>query len=190
MRLLVFIVLFLFPLAPSFAQQRGTLAWKAGEPLQWSHFKGKPDATDKVHGAVTFAGFDIKVEKISFPGGTIRFKARAVFDQQRSWVKAGEPDSHLLAHEQLHFDITELYARKLTKKLNALQLKSKDKAQIKKWQNYYFQAQMETQKQYDRESVHGLHFEMQEVWRELIDAELKASGPGLNLREESYTSKE
>lgn len=189
MRLVPFFLIAFFPLQLSFAQQANLFSWREGVPLQWSHFQGKPEIADKVHGAVTYAGFDMEVEKIHFPGGHLRFKARAVFDRKRSWVKAGEPDSLLLAHEQLHFDITEIYARKLMHKLNSLQLRKKDKLLLKKWQNHYWQAQLKAQKQYDRDSMHGLRFEEQQAWRSLINAELRSTSPLLDLNAAGYAVK-
>lgn len=41
----------------------------------------------------------------------------AYFSPRQSWYHKDMADDHLLSHEQLHFDITELYARKLRKKI-------------------------------------------------------------------------
>ena len=188
MRLLFLFLIGFFPFVACFGQQGRHLSWQEKVPLQWNHFKGKPDAADKVHGAVTYAGIEVQVEKVQFPAGNIQFKAMAVFDQGRSWVQVGHTDSLLLAHEQLHFDITEVYARKLTKKLNSLQLRKKDKALIKKWQQRYWQAQKAAQQLYDDESVHGLHFERQQAWRALIDAELRRTDSRLNLQPLPYAA--
>jgi hypothetical protein len=189
MRLLLLFLISILTMASSYGQQARHLAWKSNAPLQWVHFQGKPEADDHVHGAVTYAGIEVLVDQVLFPSGNIRFKARAIFDQKRSWVKAGEPDSTLLAHEQLHFDITEVYARKLMQKLNELQLSKKDKAVVKKWQKRYWQAQLNAQKLYDRESVHGLHFEQQQAWRTLIDAELRQTDSQLSLQQTTYAGK-
>jgi hypothetical protein len=172
-----------------YGQQSRYLAWDSKEPLQWNHFQGKSEADDHVHGAVTYAGIELVVDHVSFPGGNVRFKAHAIFDQKRSWVKEGKPDRALLSHEQLHFDITEVYARKLMHKLNELRLSKKDKANVKKWQNRYWQAQLNTQNLYDRESVHGLHVEQQKAWRKLVDKELRQTDSQLSLQPKAYAVK-
>jgi hypothetical protein len=189
MQFLLLFLIGIFTMAASYGQQARHLAWKSKEPLQWVHFQGKPEADDHVHGAVTYAGIELVVDQVSFPGGNVRFKAHAIFDQKRSWVKAGEPDNTLLAHEQLHFDITEVYARKLMHKLNELRLSKKDKAIVKKWQNRYWQAQLNAQKLYDRESVHGLHVEQQKAWRNLVDEELRQTDSQLSLQPKAYAVK-
>lgn len=188
MRLFLLFLFGFFPVAATLGQQTRHIHWEKNTPLRWAHFQGTPEAGDRIHGAVTYAGIEVQVEKVHFPGGEIQFKAWAVFDQKRSWVKEGRPDSLLLAHEQLHFDITEVYARKLTKKLNSLQLRKKDKALVKLWQNRYREAQLVAQELYDEESVHGLHLERQQAWRNLIDAELKQTHSRLQLQHESYTT--
>lgn len=188
MRLFLLFIFSFFTVAVSIGQQTRNIHWEKNTPLRWTHFQGSPEAGDRVHGAVTYAGIEVQVENVRFPGGQIEFKARAVFDQKRSWVKAGHHDSLLLAHEQLHFDITEVYARKLTKKLNSLQLRKKDKALVKFWQNRYREAQLVTQELYDEESVHGLYLERQQAWRNLINSELQQTNSRLNLRVESYST--
>ena len=184
---LLFLISFV-SLAASHSPQNRHLAWERKEPLQWIHFQGKPEADDNIHGAVTYAGIDLMVDKIQFPNGTIRFKARAIFDKKRSWVKEENQDLALLAHEQLHFDITEVYGRKLVLKLNELRLSKNDKAQIRKWQNRYWQAQLNAQKLYDKESVHGINAEQQQAWRSLIDAELRRTDSRLNLQPLPYAA--
>lgn len=189
MRLFLLFLMGIFTMASSYGQQARHLAWSSKAPLQWVHFQGKPETDDQVHGAVTYAGIEVLVDQVLFPSGNIRFKAHAIFDQKRSWVKKGQPDSALLAHEQLHFDITEVYARKLMHKLNELRLSKKDKALVKKWQKRYQEAQLNAQKLYDRESVHGLHFEQQQAWRTLIDAELQQTDLRLRLQHNAYALK-
>ncbi len=189
MRLFLLFLLFFFCITPSNAQRTRHLKWQSKAPLQWAHFQGKPEAGDKVHAAVTYAGIEVLVEQIKFPSGQVRFKAHAIFDKKSSWVKKGPPDSKLLAHEQLHFDITEVYARKLMQKLNSLQLSKKDKAQVNKWQNRYWQAQQNAQEKYDEESVHGVDAERQQTWRALVDAELQQTTPHLKLEPRSYTAR-
>jgi hypothetical protein len=102
-------------------------------------------------------GYSFKVEK-----GKLLFDAFAVFVRSRSWMK--EPNEAVLKHEQGHFDITEIYARKLEQavgevknienrsfwdsfqktyqELNVLHLKEQDKydemAMTSLGQDYYY----------------------------------------------------
>lgn len=152
------------------------LVWQRRRPLQWHDFKGKPEATDKIHGAVTYAGLDVEVEDNS----PIRFSVVAIFDQQRSWVHPEKKDAQLLAHEQLHFDIAAVYAYKLEQKLNSLRNKW-NRETVKDLIALYRQAQLEAQTRYDEDSLHGIRREQQKAWRSLINQELRAASSRLHL---------
>lgn len=146
--------------------------WNFDVPLQWSDFSGKPDSPDTEFAAATYAGLELDVAEVNL-SGRVTFKVRAVFDSQRSWAHPDRKDDHVLAHEQLHFDITEIYARRLERKLNAMQLKVKDKDIAKKLAMQYNEAQMKEQERFDKECVHGLDRRNQEGWRSNVDRELK-----------------
>lgn len=179
-----FLIIFLASFSPGKQVQKGPEAlsvsknpdryihWQAAHPLKWENFKGKPEKDDVVHGAVTYAGIDLQVEKVHLLSGEITFKAIGVFDQKNSWVKTEKRDPQLLAHEQLHFDIAELYARKLERKLNSLKLSRQDKKTIKKWQDHFRKAQLSLQKRYDHETLHGIRAKEQEAWRRDIRMQL------------------
>lgn len=153
--------------------------WQKEHPLQWDFFKGKVDAADEVHGAVTYAGIDLQAEKQHPLNGEITFKAMAVFDKNLSWVKPDCKDARLLAHEQLHFDIAEIFARRLETKLNSLKLSRKDIKTIKKLQQQYSRKQLEVQKRYDEETIHGIRAEQQKEWRKATDRQLNKPGAAI-----------
>ena len=78
-------------------------------------------------------------------------------------------------HEQLHFDITEWFARKLRKTFAGLEdpchmppedIKAIANGIRKKWKA--------TQNQYDREANHGRDHEEQEGWQELVAERLES----------------
>lgn len=172
MHRLLFILLLLFVSLSAPAQQSAHfLYWEEGKQLNWQHFKGRPDTDDHVHAAVTFAGIDLQVEHINLLG-EITFKARAVFDQQLSWAYEDRQSPAILQHEQLHFDIAEVYARKLERKLNSLKIRKSQKAGASKLLQRYTRAQLASQARYDAETVHGLNHKKQKAWQELVDREL------------------
>ncbi|AHM61489.1 hypothetical protein D770_16175 [Flammeovirgaceae bacterium 311] len=146
--------------------------WDLRLPLQWGDFAGKPDSPDTDFAAATYAGLELDVVEVSYIGN-VTFKVRAVFDSHRSWAHPDRKDEHVLAHEQLHFDITEVYARRLERKLNTMKLKVKDKEVAKKLALQYNEAQMKEQERFDKDCVHGLDRKNQESWRNNIDRELK-----------------
>lgn len=163
------------------AQTRGMIFWAADQPLQWNYFRGKPDAPEKIYAAATYAGLELDVVDVSF-SGRMTFKVRAVFDGNRSWAHPDRTDDAVLAHEQLHFDIAEAYARKLERKLNSLQLKTGNRDVAKKLLIKYNNAQLQEQKRYDQECMHGLQQEKQLEWQEKVEKELNIKRASASAR--------
>lgn len=98
------------------------IVWSENRKLTWSDFKGKPDK-NSAGSASTACKIEIRpVNVLVDEKGNIQnykpLKAVALFFPDLSWVK--KKKTHLLLHEQLHFDIVELYSRKLNRKFAEL----------------------------------------------------------------------
>ncbi len=100
----------------------------------------------------------------------------AQFDQAKSWKIEKAESDHLLKHEQVHFDITELYARKLREKI--LTTRWKSSGQVTEELTGIYQANAaalsSSQKLYDRETEHSLVKEEQARWNSSMEDSLKA----------------
>ena len=85
---------------------------------------------------------------------------------------------YILAHEQGHFDITEIFARKLNE---ALQNYDFNRKNFKKDINDIYQSivkeKEEYQKAYDEESDHSRNRKVQYDWLEKIDKLLEETDP-------------
>ena len=62
-------------------------------------------------------------------------KVYAHFYPDKSWVIKEQSSEHILNHEQLHFDITELHARKFRKQLSTLKVSNSIRAQLQAMHN-------------------------------------------------------
>jgi hypothetical protein len=106
-----FLVLFLFFLKPAMSEEV-TIAWRDNNGLTWTNFKGEiePDI-DAV--AVTTSGiifsFSVNQSNAQFVGFSA--EAETYLYPEKSWYLKSKGEGHILAHEQLHFDITELHVR-------------------------------------------------------------------------------
>ena len=89
-----------------------TISWKPAYHLKWTDFKGQIDTTKK-YGALSSTGISLKFSQRS---GITLFKIVALFYKQESWVRVHSPVG--LIHEQGHFNIAEIYARKLRQTLS------------------------------------------------------------------------
>ncbi len=146
------------------APQKDRIKWDADRPLKWSDFKGTPDPNSE-YGALTYSGFRYSYQYKSGPEGTeVLFDVETFFDKNSSWVRK-ETDA-LLRHEQIHFDITELHARRLRKALRAYKVKGSEtfEEDIKEIAAKVNRERDEMQNLYDSETNHSLNTEEQRKW--------------------------
>jgi len=91
------------------------VVWHKKRKLEISDFKASTNK--RPFTAVTTSGFRYRVEgRPAFPNKYKLF-VETYFDCQLSYFKRTEFDSLVLAHEQIHFDISELYARKFVEQM-------------------------------------------------------------------------
>lgn len=95
----------------------------------------------------------------------IEYVVNAIMDPARSWL-ADPDDSNTLAHEQAHFDITEIYARRLRQMLSST--RSVDKA--KRLFNSQLAALERRQKEFDHS--HKGESGVEKEWAKWIESEL------------------
>ena len=135
------------------------IEWQSAHRLSWEDFKGNPPA-DAKHAALTSSGILIN---FTYNDKSLSFDVTCNFDKIKSWVRV--KNDHILAHEQGHFDITEIHARKLYRNLKAYRFRqasvSKDIHEI--YQNVVNDLQL-MQTEYDRETDHSRNFFQQKNW--------------------------
>ncbi len=113
-------------------------------------------------------------------GSQFEFIVGAVFDKQDSWVKSSaqldtERQHKLLNHEQIHFDLSECYARKIRKAFSELAYPcSRSHKEIRKIVNRHLEEFHSEEKRYDKETSHGLNEEKQAYWDQQIAQRLTA----------------
>ncbi len=110
-----FYLTLLLVLISSFAKDgnKDVLVWNEKRLLTWDDFKGKPEK--RFSAASTH--YDIfKTTEQNGPSAEVTIEA--VFFCNKSWKRESWINDQVLAHEQKHFDIVELYARKLRKLLS------------------------------------------------------------------------
>ena len=91
------------------------ISWKASRRLTWDDFKARADDKDPLH-ALTATNIDMKAK---CDNGELKVKVESIFSSKESWSK-NKKSERLVFHEQLHFDFTEIYARRLYKELTSL----------------------------------------------------------------------
>lgn len=148
--------------------------WRSGEKLSWSDFKGSPDY-EHPYAAITYSGMSYGFSAEIINGKVwVKYDVKSFFVANKSWVKRWySNDRGLLEHEQLHFDITELYARKFRKRLSEKVFTENVKSEIKKIYKDITDEKVKIQELYDVETDHSKKHQVQLSWQQKIDSELQ-----------------
>jgi len=162
---LLFICFCLFFSTQSRAGRNGdeaSIRWSE-TPLTWKDFKGIPDS--RHGGALTASGFyyNFKCEN-----GMAEWEVGAVFFPNKSYVNPQVLNPYMLAHEQLHFDITELFARKLRKQLVEENIGCDDRTEVEYLCERMVEDWRAFQQQYDIETNHSMNRDAQIHWDKMI----------------------
>ncbi|MDO6767978.1 MULTISPECIES: DUF922 domain-containing protein [Cellulophaga] len=154
-------------------QEEEVMLWNANKKLKWSDFKGEPQ--NKRAAAVTASGLTYRFSTTKNKGRVVSvdFIVSSYFYPNKSWYRPEVCDSIILSHEQLHFDITEIYAQKFRMRLEKAEFSNNVKAEVKA---IYKQINIELndfQNLYDSETNFSRDREQQLLWSNKIAEALK-----------------
>jgi hypothetical protein len=148
------------------AQERDEdlIDWDAQRKLTWADYKAKPDPnSDAAASTTTYLGIEYNIKTDRFT-----FKISSRFSRDKSWGLHKTP--YILSHEQGHFDLAEVYARKLNKKMSEYKFDRKTYAKdLKKIYNEVVDEKAEMQDRYDKETNHSILKVKQEEWLKKIN---------------------
>lgn len=144
--------------------------WNASRKLTWADFKGSP-VKHSSNAALSSTSIHF-----SYGYGDKRFtySISCQFDKNRSWVRVRT--NYILSHEQAHFDIAELYARKLKRAIS--KYRYNENTVSDDLNNIYediMKQHHEAQSKYDKETDHSRNPEQQVFWLKKIREELEES---------------
>ena len=165
----IILSLLLFPVS----NDNEKIAWSADKKLTWADFKGDP-AGGNGYVASTNSGISFSYS-FAVREGELKLShtVRSKFYPNLSWFMPGHVDDYILKHEQTHFDISELYARKLRKQLEETQFTLEPKETL---DAIYSQAETRRramQKRFDEESDHSKIEGKEYQWEAYVAQELK-----------------
>lgn len=186
MRNLIILLLFSSVINVAFSQEKkpiendSIISWNASKKLEWKDFNGKLNPNIFAY-AVTSYKIEIIPQNVIVDAndqmpGYKDLDVLANFYKKQSWTISD--DIELLNHEQLHFDIAELFARKIRKRF--LELKTSKEKNFNKYQHAYNILWKECrllQKQYDIETNHGANKTENTSWENKVNTQL------LNLKD-------
>ncbi|MCB0381793.1 MAG: hypothetical protein KDD05_00375 [Psychroserpens sp.] len=151
-----------------------TISWKENNKLTWSDFKGQIEV-DSDAAAVTASGitFSYSIRKTDNRITGFEAVAQAHFYPENSWFIKDRCNDHILAHEQLHFDITELHVRIFRYRLTKLKVSQTIKEQLSLLHREINDQLSVMQHQYDTQSQNSINKEAQLKWNAYVAVNLK-----------------
>lgn len=159
--------------APDQAEEM--IVWSAERKLDWKDFKAKPQG-----GALGGARIAISHDySIGCRDGVLQARVQAMMQPARSWVTFRIVSSGLasrvgLRHEQLHFDLAEVYARRIRKLMQELPRPcSQSDAQLNEMAERVIKEHWDQQQRYEVQTEHGQVERQQVDWERRITIELK-----------------
>jgi hypothetical protein len=196
MRIIACLVAVLWTAPPAHAQS--PIEWSAERRLTKEDFRGRVPMQS---GNASLSWLHIETSWECVVGDLVA-SARALFDPSQSWWRttygnvwgsAGDRttatqaqsqarrnvmqmDRQLLDHEQLHFDLTELAARKIRNRFAEFKDACLEPGGTEPIQAMVFEVDRELQDQqreYDRETGHGVNVRAQDQWAQRVKALLK-----------------
>jgi len=140
------------------------IRWTEAKRLNWSDYKGKPDPnSDAAASTSTYLVIDYNISQ-----NTMTYKIQSMFSRTRSWGL--HKTDYILSHEQGHFDIAEIFARKLHKKMSEYKFDKRTyQKSLSKIYDDVVEEKTEMQNDYDRETRHSINKEKQAQWLKKIE---------------------
>lgn len=144
------------------------LRWSAARKLSWNDYKASPNpSSDAAATTTTYLKINYHISTDSFG-----YIINSWFSRTRSWGR--NKNSYILAHEQGHFDIAEIFARKLNQRMKNYTFNRR--TYDKDLDRIYKETADEKsayQRQYDKETNHSINREKQAEWLLKIEKELE-----------------
>ncbi|WP_298427142.1 DUF922 domain-containing protein [uncultured Kordia sp.] len=159
-----------------FVQNEETITWDANTKLYWGNFQGEPERnSDAV--AITASGITYGFSSKSYSNSSeiIEYTTSVVaqFYPKKSWYLKERVNDTVLGHEQLHFDITELHARKFRKRIKETKFTKNIKEELNKIYAEINISLQQMQNEYDNGSDYSRSYEGQIAWQKRVARELR-----------------
>ena len=146
------------------------IVWSKEKKISWNDFQA---TAPKLDSHIALSRVEIQYESSVDKEGKMTMEIRAVFIKDQSWVKQDRKSDNILKHEQYHFNLTEVWARKLRrdvtgKKWNPKTFEKEFNSMFKK----HMAQTLKEQLRYDNETNHSQLRDKQTNWEQQIDKEL------------------
>ena len=178
------LVLILYTSIAQVSSDNNTILWNKNYDLTLEDFQGVPDDINYADfDGATVAGADIRYHTI----GDEYYvdSVRNLFHKNKSWIRHKTRDTNelisedlqmedLLIHENLHFDIAELFVRKLRKQYDSLDvLNIRNKEIFDKITDEVILERELFDTEFDEDTEYGKHYLNQLAWEKRVLEQLE-----------------
>jgi len=167
------------PLARNPQSAEEIIVWSATRKLDWKDFRSKPPP-NTLAGALSAISHDYAV---GCRDQALQLRVQTIFVPGRSWVTYRIVSSGLasrvgIRHEQIHFDLAEVYTRRIRKMFRELRDPCpRSDAELAGMVEQIIKEHWTAQRRYDTETENGQLEAKQNDWEKRIAAELTALAP-------------
>ncbi len=153
--------------------QEEEILWNPDFRLKWSDFRGEAPASTRI-AAVTASGISYRFASMERDGYyEVEYEVNTFFYPQKSWYQPQLCNDLVLSHEQLHFDIAEIFARKMRRAMDSTRFTENVKAEINAIYLQTLKELEDFQDRYDAETNYSMNRTAQLKWNMQIEEALK-----------------
>ena len=149
------------------AESDDLIEWNQDTNLKWKDYRFRTIRNPNIKGEMAISG--IRISALGYINeGVPEFTVKALFVKSNSWT-TDSTNVDLLQHEQLHFDIGELYAQKIRDKIQ--EMKAEGVTSTKRYRGAIknlITVFKSYSGQYDRDTEFGTKADRQKDWQARI----------------------
>lgn len=160
--------IFMFIIGLTKAQDK--IFWSENRKLVWEDFQSKSQPNTSKAAATTFCGISYLLNSPTKKFSSKEVKIESFFVPSKSWAHSDHKTDLVLMHEQSHFDIAELFARRFRKLISDKILDAKT---LQKHYTNVYEAYKDFQQDYETVTNHGRIREKQLEYSEKINQEIE-----------------
>ncbi len=159
-----------FVLVLGFANAQDKIFWDKERKLDWLDFQSKTGPSASKTAATTFCGISYSLNSSTKKFTNKQVKIHSFFVPSKSWAHRDHKTDLILMHEQSHFDIAELFARKFRKAISGRSLDAKT---LHSYYEKTYDDYKAYQQQYETATNHGRIRDKQYEYSQMIDEEIE-----------------
>lgn len=152
--------------------QEEEIPWSPDFRLKWSDFRGQARENSRI-AAVTASGISYRFSSVERDGYyEVEYEVSTFFYPEKSWYQPQLCDDLVLSHEQLHFDIAEIFARRMRNTIDNKRFTENVKAEVDAIYRRTIAELEDYQDLYDEETNFSMNRAEQLRWNKEIKAML------------------